>query len=134
VFDSPGFGSYLVSMSKKLILLLGIILLYLAPSVILQFTYGPSYGFMSGEDSWIAGDNGTWVKHGNPQNPMPTEPSVQVPILVRYIPIFLPAVLLILFYLTPLSRKLEPDKPEKPIDQVPDSPPPSDIPESDRRE
>ena len=28
---------------------------------------------ISGEDNWIC-DNGKWVKHGNPNSPMPTEP------------------------------------------------------------
>lgn len=26
----------------------------------------------SGEDNWLC-QNGTWVKHGNPSEPMPTE-------------------------------------------------------------
>lgn len=95
-------------MRKNLYLLAGIIALYLISSFVLQGIYGPSFGFLNGEDSWIADGSGGWVKHGNPTGPMPVEPSVDVPIGVRYIPIFLPAAFLILFYLTPLSRKIEP--------------------------
>ncbi|PWB74282.1 hypothetical protein C3F09_04195 [candidate division GN15 bacterium] len=94
-------------MKKNLYLLAGIIALYLGSSLVLQAIYGPSFGFLASEDSWVADQSGGWVRHGNPTSPMPAEPSVNVPIGVRYIPIFLPAALLILFYLTPLSRKIE---------------------------
>ncbi len=121
--DSPIGSLYLDRMKKNLYLLAGIIVLYLGSSMVLQGIYGPSYGFMAGEDCWVADNAGGWVRHGNPVSPMPAEPSVNVPIGVRYIPIFLPAALLILFYLTPLSRKLEPppqapkvDKEEPPAD------------------
>lgn len=113
-------------MKKNVMLLVGIIVLYLAPSLVLEAVYGPSYGFLAGEDCWVSDDNGGWVKHGNPASPMPTSPSVHVPMVVRYIPIFLPAALLIVFYLTPLSKKMEtptePDQAEPPGEQPPDSP------------
>ena len=100
-------------MKKNLYLLAGIIFLYLASSIILQGIYGPSFGFFNGEDSWVPDNAGGWVKHGNPTSAFPTEPSVNVPLGVRYIPIFLPAALLILFYLTPLSRLIEPPPPKE---------------------
>jgi hypothetical protein len=112
-FDSLGSRMYLDTMKNNMILLAGIILLYLIPSMALQAIYGPSYGFLSGEDCWNADGHGGWVKHGNPSDPMPSQPSRDIPPLVRYIPIFLPAALLILFYLTPLSKKLEPPLPPK---------------------
>jgi hypothetical protein len=113
LFDSLPVSRYLAGMNKNLYLLAGIIVLYLVSSVILQGVYGPSFGFLSGEDCWVADNSGGWVKHGNPTGPMPTEASVNVPLGVRYIPIFLPALLLILFYLTPLSRLIEPPPPKE---------------------
>lgn len=94
-------------MRKNVLLLIGIILLYLIPSMVLQGIYGPSYGFLSGEDSWIPDGNGGWKKHGEPNSPAPQQPSVNIPIYVRYIPIFLPGLLLILFLFTPLAKSLE---------------------------
>jgi hypothetical protein len=107
LFDSPVGHHYFAAMKKNLYLLAGVIALYLVSSVVLQGIYGPSYGFLSGEDCWVADNSGGWVKHGNPTDPMPTGPSVDVPLGMRYVPIFLPAALLILFYLTPLSRLIE---------------------------
>ena len=94
-------------MRKPVLFLIAIALLYVVPSLILEAVYGPSYGFLSGEDCWIPDGQGGWVEHGSPADPPPTQPSVGVPIMVRYIPIFLPTLLLILFMFTPLSRKLE---------------------------
>jgi len=110
-------------MKKNLYLLAGIIALYLISSLSLQGIYGPSFGFLNGEDSWVADSAGGWVKHGNPSGPMPTEASINVPLGVRYIPIFLPAALLILFYLTPLSRKIEPPLPQGRSDRETGEPP-----------
>lgn len=91
-------------MRNQMLLILAIGLLYLLPSVALQAIYGPSFGFMSGEDSWVPDGSGGWSQHGNPTGSAPVQPSVNVPIMVRYIPIFLPAALLVLFMFTPLSR------------------------------
>ncbi|MEW5995406.1 MAG: hypothetical protein AB1744_13570 [Candidatus Zixiibacteriota bacterium] len=99
-------------MRNAILLLIGIIALYLLSSLVLQGIYGPSYGFLEGEDRWIPDGQGGWVKHGEPDSPPPAQPSVDVPIWVRYIPIFLPALLLILFMFTPLRKYVEkqPDK------------------------
>ena len=98
-------------MSKHLLLLSGVVFLYLAPSVVLQAVYGDSYGFWSGEDCWQPDGSGGWVKHGQPSGPPPAEPSQNVPLLLHYLPIFLPGALLVLFLFTPLSRKLENKRP-----------------------
>lgn len=95
-------------MKKSIFLLIGVILLYLVPSLTIKAVYGPSYGFMRGEDCYIGDGNGGWVKHGSPEGPPPDVPSVEVPLMVGYVPIFLPGLLLILFLFTPLSKCLEP--------------------------
>jgi hypothetical protein len=107
-------------MRKRLILLVAVILLYMIPSAVLQAIYGPSFGFLSGEDCWMPDGSGGWVKHGAPLSPMPGQPSVDVPISVRYIPILLPGALLVLFLFTPLSKKLESKAPPA-TDQLGDS-------------
>ncbi len=94
-------------MRNKVIFLFAVVLLYLIPSLILQGIYGPSFGFWAGEDSWVPDGKGGWVEHGHPSTPPPDEPSVEVPIWVRYIPIFLPGLLLFLFLFTPLTRYIE---------------------------
>ncbi len=99
-------------MRNKVIFLIAVILLYLTPSLILQGIYGPSYGFLSGEDCWQPDGQSGWVQHGHPQSQQPSEPSVNVPMWVRYVPIFLPGLILFLFLFTPLSRHLESPRPE----------------------
>jgi hypothetical protein len=94
-------------MRKTLILLAGIIALYLATSLVLNLVYGPSLPFLSGEDCWMPDGQGGWLAHGHPSDPPPSEPSVNVPLLLSYLPIFLPGALLALFTLTPLRKRLE---------------------------
>lgn len=94
-------------MKKQIYLLIAVIALYLISSLALHLIYGDSYGFLQGEDAWMPDGQAGWVRHGNPSDPMPSEPSVDVPDGVRYIPIFVPAIFLALFLFTPLSRKLE---------------------------
>ncbi|UCD64805.1 MAG: hypothetical protein JSW34_05050 [Candidatus Zixiibacteriota bacterium] len=101
-------------MRNKIIFLLAVVLLFLIPSFILQAVYGPSYGFLAGEDCWVPDGQGGWQKHGDPATPPPAQPSVEVPMAVRYIPIFLPGLLLILFLFTPLTRHLETRSKEPP--------------------
>jgi hypothetical protein len=67
----------------------------------------------SGEDCWMPDGNGGWIKHGVPEDPEPARPSVNVPQAQQYIPIFLPALLLILFLFTPLKKHLEQKPPEE---------------------
>ncbi|HWR84039.1 MAG TPA: hypothetical protein VN285_12130 [Candidatus Deferrimicrobium sp.] len=102
---------FIAAMRNVILLLIGVASLYLVSSVVLQAVYGPSFGFLSGEDCWIPDGNGGWTKHGSPSGPPPGQPSVHVPAGMRYIPIFLPAVLLILFLFTPLKRFV--DRPER---------------------
>lgn len=87
--------------------MVAVILLYLIPSIVLQTVYGPSYGFLSGENYWRPDGNFGWVETGHPAGSPPDQPSVNVPTAVRYVPIFLPAVLLILFLFTPMSKYIE---------------------------
>jgi hypothetical protein len=106
-------------MRNAFLLLLGIVFLYLLSSLILQGIYGPSYGFLQGEDRWIPDGQGGWLRHGNPAGPQPEVPSVDVPLMVRYIPIFLPAILLFLFMFTPLRKYVDHSgtESEKPLAQ-----------------
>lgn len=97
-------------MRNTLLLLAGVILLYLASSLVLQGIYGESYGFFAGEDRWRPDGNSDWVRQGAPSDPAPSEPSENIPLLLNYLPIFLPGLLLALFLFTPLSRKLEPKR------------------------
>ncbi len=104
-------------MQKQLILLAAIIVLYLASSLVLHIVYGPSFPFLSGEDCWVPDDQGGWLAHGHPADPQPAQPSVYVPLLLNYLPIFLPGALLILFTLTPLRRRLETKTDQSDADQ-----------------
>lgn len=105
-------------MRPNLILLLTIIVLYLASSLVMQAIYGPSYGFLSGEDSWVPDGAGGWTQHGKPSGPPPEGPSVEVPLYAQYLPIFIPAAVLIAFLFSPLGRKLEERK--RPSDVEPE--------------
>lgn len=99
-------------MRKEIYLLLTIVALYLVTSLVLSLIYGASFSFLSGEDCWIPNGHGGWQAHGHPTDQPPAEPSVAVPLLMHYLPIFIPALVLILFTLTPLRRKLETPKPK----------------------
>ena len=103
---------YYENMKNRFYLLIALVLLYLIPALILQAVYGPSYGFMSGEDRWIPDGRGGWEMYGHPTDPMPQVPSENIPLLLPYLPIFLPAFLLIIFLFTPLTRKLEVPQPK----------------------
>lgn len=94
-------------MRKKIFLLMGIVGLFLLTSLAVHLVYGHSYPFLGGEDCWIPDGAGGWLAHGHPADPAPAERSINVPLILQYLPIFLPALLLILFTLTPLRRKLE---------------------------
>ena len=104
-------------MRNAVVLLVSLVGLFLLASLVLQLVYGPSYPFLSGEDCWFPDGHGGWVEHGRPSGPKPAEPSVEVPLFVQYLPIFLPAVVLALFLFTPLSRHIERRPPQPPPDQ-----------------
>ncbi len=95
-------------MRNRLLLLVGIIALYVATSLALHAIYGPSYPFLAGEDCWMPDSSGGWRAHGSPADSAPAESSVNVPLLLNYLPIFLPTLLLLMFWFTPLRRKLDP--------------------------
>ena len=98
-------------MGKRFLLLAIIIALYLVLSFGLNLVYGPSYPFLAGEDSWQPDGQGGWRAHGHPTDPTPGVPSVEVPLLLHYLPIFVPALVLILFVFTPLRHRLDPLSP-----------------------
>ncbi|MEA1981833.1 MAG: hypothetical protein U9N54_12815 [candidate division Zixibacteria bacterium] len=94
-------------MRNNLFLLLGVIVLYLAPAMVLKTTYGESYSMWQDENDWVPDGAGGWRQNGQPSDPMPLESSVEVPIAISYLPIFLPALLLVLFLFTPLNKYIE---------------------------
>lgn len=97
---------------NNLIMLAVLIILYLGTSLVLDAMYGPSIGYMQGEDYWRPDGNSGWVAHGNPSAPAPEQPSINVPLVAHYLPILIPGFLLALFLLTPLGRILD-GKPKK---------------------
>jgi len=100
-------------MKRVICLLIGIILLYIAPSLVLKAMYGPSYVFPPSEDCWTSDGSGGWVAHGKPDAPMPNVPSETVPTPFLYLPIFLPAILLATFMFGPWSKKIQANAPSK---------------------
>ena len=81
-------------MRKTIIFVVAIVLLFFIPALILRAIYGPSYYFLSGHHCWMPDGNGGWVKHGPmlPNGTEPHEPSVNIPLVVMYIPVFLPSL------------------------------------------
>ena len=94
-------------MQRWLLLILGVIILYLVPSLLLQAVYGDSYGFMASEDCWIADGQGGWQMRGFPDSPRPDEPSQNVPVFLQIAPFILPLLLILLFLLSPLSSYMD---------------------------
>ena len=94
-------------MLKTIIFIVTIVLLFLIPALILRATYGPSYYFLSGEDCWMPDGTGGWTKHGMPGGPQPHEPSVNIPFVVMYIPVFLPGLLTASVLCMSLSKKVK---------------------------
>ena len=107
-------------MVRRFYLLFVVIGLYLVLSLGLHLMYGPSYPFLAGEDCWMPDGQGGWRAHGSPLDQAPTEMSVEVPLLLNYLPIFIPALVLILFLFTPLRRHLDPIPP--PAGEADDTP------------
>ena len=91
-------------MQRWLLLILGVIILYLVPSLLLQAVYGDSYGFMAPDDCWTA--DGRQMQ-GFPDSPRPTEPSRNVPVFLQIAPFLLPLLLILLFLLGPLSSFMD---------------------------
>ena len=96
-------------MRKTIIFMVAIVLLFLIPALILRGIYGPSYYFLSGEDCWMPDGTGEWTKHGVPGGPPPQEASINIPLLMMYIPVLLPslltAILLYIFFSKKLNRR-----------------------------
>lgn len=104
-------------------MLIVLIALYFGVSWILGAVYGPSYTSMAGEDNWLPDGNSGWVEHGHPAGPPPDEPSLNVPVVMYYLPILIPGFLLALFLFTPLRVVLDgkPAPKEKSAEVPPDS-------------
>ena len=94
-------------MRTTIIFVVAIVLLFLIPALILRAIYGPSYYFLSGEDCWMPNGNGGWVKHGFPYGQTPHEMSVNIPLLVMYIPVLLPVLLTAFILCMSLSKKFK---------------------------
>ena len=106
--------------------LLGVVAgLYLILSLGLHLAYGPSYPLLPGENSWQPDGQGGWRAHGQPLNPAPSETSVEIPLLLNYLPIFVPALVLVLFIYTPLRKHLK-ETPPPPANESPDKTPTED--------
>ncbi len=82
-------------MRTAIIFVVAIVLLFLIPALILRAIYGPSYYFLSGHHCWMPDGNSGWVKHGPmlPNSTKPQEPSINIPLVVMYIPVLLPGLL-----------------------------------------
>jgi len=124
MLDNVSSDSNYIIMVRRFYLLGVIIALYLVLALGLHLIYGPSYPFLAGEDCWQPDGQGGWRAHGSPLDSAPTETSVEVPLLLNYLPIFVPALVLILFLFTPLRRHLDPP-PSKTTSDT-DTPPASD--------
>jgi hypothetical protein len=94
-------------MKRNIILLVILIVLYFGTSFVLNLIYGDSFPFLAGDDFWEPDGNGGWVEHGDPNSEMPTEQSINFPIIIYYLPVFVPALVLFLFLFTPLGKLLE---------------------------
>lgn len=94
-------------MKGNIILLIILIALYFCTSFVLNQIYGDSFPFLAGEDCWEPDGKGGWVMHGHPDSDMPAEPSINFPIIIYYLPVFIPAFVLIIFLFTPLKKFLE---------------------------
>lgn len=118
-------------MRNVFILIVALGLLYLIPAGILQLAYGPSYDLVGEYPGWEPDGAGGWqpkaIYRANdslPDNAPPTVTSYQVPWFLEYLPIFLPAVLLLLFLFTPLRRLIERQPPPDVMDPPTDAPQP----------
>jgi hypothetical protein len=94
-------------MPRWLLLILGVLILYLLPSLTLKVVYGRSYRMTPCENCWVPDDHGGWQAKGYPDTFRPTIPSEDVPIFLELAPYVLPLLLIILFLLSPLSQFVE---------------------------
>jgi len=89
------------------LLMLAVLFLYFIPAITLQLTYGPSYGILSFNNHWVPDTHGGWKAEGFPGTFRPSQPSVNVPLFLRLIPVILPVLLILLLFLNPLSRYVD---------------------------
>jgi hypothetical protein len=94
-------------MPRWLLLILGVLILYLVPSLILESVYGPSYSLVFGDNCWIPDGQGGWQPKGFPDKQRPTVASENIPFFIEALPFFLPLLLILLFLLSPLAQFVE---------------------------
>jgi hypothetical protein len=84
---------------KKFVLFLVVFLIVFSLTALgLRFVYGDSYTFFSGEDAWIPDGNGGWIAHGKPAAAIPNSPSVNVPIIIIWAPLWVSVLIISLAY------------------------------------
>lgn len=98
-------------MKRNILFLLTLIALYVLISLGLSGVYGDSYPLWPGDNYWRPDGQLGWEAVGAPGEPMPTEPSVNIPTPLVFLPFLVPGLLLALMMLTPLGRILETPRP-----------------------
>lgn len=88
-------------------LILGVVLLYFAPAVLLEIAYGPSYQLFSLDNHWVPDDNGGWKAEGIPDERRPSAASEKIPLFLKVMPFVLPILLIALYLISPLSQLVE---------------------------
>lgn len=98
-------------MPRWLLLILGVLVLFLAPSLVLKAVYGRSYEIVPSDNCWVPDGQNGWEAKGFPIERRPQLPSENVPFLLKVMPIVFPFLLILLFLLSPLAQYLdrEPD-------------------------
>lgn len=116
-------------MRNVVILIIVLALLYLIPALTLQFVYGPSYDLMGQYPGWEPDGARGWQPEGVfrandslPEVKPPTVVSYDIPPAFEYMPIFLPAIVLLLFLFTPMRRLIERQPPPDVMEPLPDEP------------
>ena len=100
-------------MKKNIILLAVLVILYLGVGYGLSAYYGDSFTFQ-GQDYWEPDGKGGWVANGEPKEEMPQGQSELPPLIVYYLPIFIPGFVLMLFLFTPLGKMIESKREDEP--------------------
>lgn len=98
-------------MKKNVLFLLTLIALYVLISLGLHGIYGDSYPLWPGDSYWRPDGQMGWEAVGSPTEPVPTQPSTNIPTLLMFLPFLVPGLLLALMMLTPLGRILDTPRP-----------------------
>ncbi|MGH8016062.1 MAG: hypothetical protein ACREBV_07725, partial [Candidatus Zixiibacteriota bacterium] len=101
-------------------LILGVLLLYFAPALLLELSYGPSYNLISFDNHWVPDGHGGWKAVGFPDHRRPSVPSENIPLFMRIVPILLPLLSVLLYCISPLSKYVEKEADYKPTKYSPE--------------